>query len=622
MSSPSPPAPPHDDSSPGWLARWREKGRAWRSQIGVGGFFLIAALTLFGVAGGLNDLLESKREALADRLQKLDRISLAELIEVANGKDAVVITRHTDWRPGAVAGGAMLEVAAVDQERRVLELTPGLGLDDEIGKLAANAKNLRIESKDVPGPSPGVVSGLNFLGVIALFVALIVFLPQIQGQALSGRRFETKTPDGGGLDDIIGYDELKQEVRSTLERLKAARDGAKDGVDAPKGFLLTGDPGVGKTLVARSMATESGMTLLLAGGSDFVEMYVGVGAKRVRGLFADARRAVKAGKAVLIFVDEIDAIGARGDRNTDSERLSVINALLAEMDGITGNEHILVVGATNNPERLDAALRRPGRFDKTIHVPLPDRSTREKILAHYLRGDAEGVDVAALARRTTGLAGAHLRTLVNEARIIGRRRDDGGVRAEDLDQAVEQLAVGFGRIKAGPDEIRRVAVHEIGHALAGRLHALGSRVEKITVAGRGRALGYAEITDDNEHALMTETQMRARLRFLLGGRAAEQAVLGEVSSGAADDLNQAGRLAGQMVSGLGLGVRCGLAVDVQGSAAARDIRDILDDEYRVVLAGMTEHADWIAAAADRLQLAETLTGEELFSDFERRLGGG
>lgn len=418
------------------------------------------------------------------------------------------------------------------------------------------------------------------------------------------------------LDDVAGYDEVKKQMRSVLDQMLNFEKYEAIGIKPPRGLVLTGDPGVGKSMLAKALANEVKADFFYCTASDFVEMYVGVGAKRVRKLFKAARKC----KSAFIFIDELDAIGSRTSNGSDSERQATINQLLAEMDGVNENGRLLVMGATNHVDSIDPALLRPGRFDKKLHVPLPDLHTRMEILGKYLPVDHREpcVDMEGMAQRTTGFSGAQLRSVVNTARNLAMKAGT-KVSMSMLEDAQEIALLGESRGKSEGKEVLRVAVHELGHALAGYLYCPDLYVEKVTTFGRGNALGYASSRPVEERALKTEEEILGNICMMLAGRAAESVILGSVSSGAMDDLSRANDLARKMVCHLGMGKSMGLAtMPSNGDArisevAAGDIKDILEEQYERAKNMVEQHREWFEQRTRELLDKGLLAHDALFS---------
>ena len=355
--------------------------------------------------------------------------------------------------------------------------------------------------------------------------------------------------------DIAGYASTKEEVMEVVDFLKNPAPYARAGATGPKGLLMVGPPGTGKTLMARAVAGEAGVPFFALSGSSFVEMFVGVGASRVRSLFEDARKRSPS----IIFIDEIDAIGGRrgpGGFGSNDEREQTLNQLLSEMDGFEPGSNVVVIAATNRVEALDAALLRPGRFDRTVEIPLPDQHERTQILAIHRKGKTldQDVDLDAVSRATPGFSGADLANLVNETAIQAVRAHRAMLRADDFDAARDRLLLGHRSSTSAllPAEKEAIAVHEAGHALVAMLSEHADPVAKVTILPRGAALGVTEQLPRFERHLYSMSHLTDSLAVRLGGRAAELVVLGDASTGAASDLASATDLATRMVREWGL----------------------------------------------------------------------
>jgi cell division protease FtsH len=357
--------------------------------------------------------------------------------------------------------------------------------------------------------------------------------------------------------DVAGVDEAKQELQEVVDFLQNGDKYRKIGAKIPKGVLLVGPPGTGKTLLAKAVAGEAGVPFFSMSGSEFVEMYVGVGAARVRDLFAKAKRQAPC----IIFIDELDAIGKSRGNNANlggnDEREQTLNQLLTEMDGFDGNTGVLVIAATNRPEILDQALRRPGRFDRQVLVDRPDKSGRDEILRVHSRNVilGEDVDLSAIATQTAGFAGADLANLVNEAALMAARHNRQAVLMADFKEAIERIIAGLEKRSRVLSTLERktVAYHEVGHALVGAVMPGGSKVTKISIVPRGvGALGYTLQTPEEDRFLMLEDELHGRIATLLGGRSAEEIIFGQVSTGASDDIQKATDLAERAVTQYGM----------------------------------------------------------------------
>jgi len=360
--------------------------------------------------------------------------------------------------------------------------------------------------------------------------------------------------------DVAGADEAKGELVEVVEFLTAPARFAAMGATVPRGVLLSGPPGCGKTLLARAVAGEAGVPFYAVSGSEFMEMFVGIGAGRVRALFARARRHAPC----IVFIDEIDAVGRRrGVHNTGGaeEREHTLNQLLVELDGFDTNTRVIVIAATNRPDVLDEALLRPGRFDRQVAIGPPDVRGRAAVLAAHARGKtlAPEVDLALLARQTPGFSGADLMNLMNEAAILAVRRGRPAVAMPELEDAIDRVLAGPEREThlMGEEERRVTAYHEIGHALVARMLPHLDPVHKISIIARGRMGGYTRLAPTDERQLYTRTRLLQTLAWRLGGRAAEGFVFGEISTGASSDIEQATGLARRMVCEFGMSERLG-----------------------------------------------------------------
>ncbi|MEV0482705.1 ATP-dependent zinc metalloprotease FtsH [Streptomyces sp. NPDC050508] len=426
------------------------------------------------------------------------------------------------------------------------------------------------------------------------------------------------------FEDVAGIDEVEGELNDVVDFLKNPDAYRKMGAKMPRGVLLSGPPGTGKTLLARAVAGEAGVPFFSASASEFIEMIVGVGASRVRELFAEARKVAPS----IIFIDEIDTIGrARGGGSGmggHDEREQTLNQILTEMDGFSGSEGVIVIAATNRADVLDPALTRPGRFDRVVVVSPPDRGGREAILEIHTREIplAEGVNLAQVARTTPGMTGAELANLANEAALLAVKRKQSEVTQSDLSEALEKVQLGAERPLVMPEEERRrTAYHESGHALLGMLQPGADPVRKITIVPRGRALGVTLSTPDADKYAYTEEYLRGRIIGALGGMAAEQVVYGVITTGAENDLEQVTNIARGMVARWGMSERVGrlsaLPSDAQqayGLSAAPQTLDVIDHEMRRIvdecydeaLRKLRDHRGQLDSLAEALLENETL----------------
>ncbi|WP_445280796.1 ATP-dependent zinc metalloprotease FtsH [Streptomyces sp. DSM 118148] len=483
----------------------------------------------------------------------------------------------------------------------------------------------------------GLLSNLLIsLVPIVLLVAVWIFIARRFGSGLGGAggMFGRKPPPRPvellpgkartTFADVAGIDEVKGELDDVVDFLEHPDTYRRMGAKLPRGVLLAGSPGTGKTLLARAVAGEAGVPFFSASASEFIEMIVGVGASRVRELFAEARKVAPS----IIFIDEIDTIGrVRGGGASMSghdEREQTLNQILTEMDGFSGSEGVIVIAATNRADILDPALTRPGRFDRVVSVSPPDRGGREAILRIHTREMplAGDVDLAQVARVTPGMTGADLANLANEAALLAVKGKQERVTQADLSEALEKVQLGAERTLVMPEEDRRrTAYHESGHALLGMLQTGADPVRKITIVPRGRALGVTMSTPEVERYAHSEGYLRGRIIGALGGMAAEEVVYGVVTTGAESDLEQVTNIARGMVARWGMSERVGrlsaLPSDAQqayGLSAAPQTLDVIDAEmrrivdecYEEALQKLRDHRGRLDALAHALLENETL----------------
>lgn len=437
------------------------------------------------------------------------------------------------------------------------------------------------------------------------------------------------------FDDVAGIDEAKEELEEIVEFLRDPGRFSRLGGKIPKGALLVGPPGTGKTLLARAIAGEAGVPFFTISGSDFVEMFVGVGASRVRDMFDQAKK----NSPCIVFVDEIDAVGRHrgaGYGGGNDEREQTLNQLLVEMDGFEANEGVILLAATNRPDVLDPALLRPGRFDRQVQVPNPDIKGRQKILEVHSRKTRLGpdVDLRIIARGTPGFSGADLANLVNEAALAAARAGKRAVTMEDFENAKDKVMMGAERrsLVMTEDEKRLTAYHEAGHAVVGLNVPQHDPIHKATIIPRGRALGLVLALPDRDQLSITRQKLKSQIAMAMGGKAAEVLIFGEenVTSGAASDIQQVSRIARAMVTQFGmskelgnidyanrqetfLGPYPGLASNGPDTQAAIDseVRKLVDDGYETAKRVLEEKRQDLDRLAEGLLEFETLTGEEI-----------
>jgi cell division protease FtsH len=493
------------------------------------------------------------------------------------------------------------------------------------------------------GAGSNVLVDLLSLLPFVLLVGFFIWMGRRGRKALSGiagiggskaKVYDEQKPTTR-FSDIAGYEGAKREVSEVVDFLRHPERYAGAGAVGPRGVLMVGPPGTGKTLMARAVAGEAGVPFLALTGSSFVELFVGVGASRVRDLFADARKRAPS----IIFIDEIDAIGQRrgGSFVGNDEREQTLNQLLAEMDGFDPKTGVVVIAATNRPEILDPALLRPGRFDREVEIPLPNQAEREAILGVHATEKhlAPDVDFGAVARATPGFSGADLANLINEAAIVAVRDHRTEIHAKDIDDARDRIILGRRDASNAllPEEKQSVAVHEAGHALVALLSKHADPVAKITILPAGRALGVTEQLPVDERHLYAESYLLDSLAIRLGGRASELLVIGEASTGASSDLEGATGLAIRMVRDWGLSPLLGpIGYGTDGSANpsgglvpgqprpyAEATQQLIDQEVSRLLIEaesrarelLTENRDALNALIALLLERETISGEDL-----------
>ena len=454
------------------------------------------------------------------------------------------------------------------------------------------------------------------------------------GLGKSKAKTYTQGKTGVTFADVAGVDEAKQELTEVVDFLQNGTKYRKIGAKIPKGVLLVGSPGTGKTLLAKAVAGEAGVPFLSMSASEFVEVYVGVGASRVRDLFAQAKRQAPC----IVFIDELDAIGKSRGSNAqggNDEREQTLNQLLTEMDGFEGNEGVIVVAATNRPEILDPALRRPGRFDRQVLVDRPDKQGRIAILQVHARNVAlgEDVDLEKIAGQTSGFAGADLANLVNEAALMAARNNRACVLMADFNEAIERVVAGLEKRSRVLTDLERktVAYHEVGHALVGALMPGGSKVSKISIVPRGLgALGYTLQMPEEDRFLLLQDELKGQIATLLGGRSAEEVVFNKVSTGASDDIQKATDLAEKAVTQYGMSKDLGPVAFAKtesqflgdnnsrrayGSEVAAKIdslvKNYIDEAHQMAISVLELNRDLLHSTTQILLQQEVLDGEQL-----------
>lgn len=543
-------------------------------------------------------------------------------------------------------GGRTAIIEAADPEigNRVQQFR--VDLPGNAPELVSRLRDSQINLDSHPPRNDGAIWGLlgNLIFPILLIGGLFFLfrrssnVPGGPGQAMnfgkSRARFQMEAKTGVMFDDVAGIEEAKEELQEVVTFLKKPERFTAVGARIPKGVLLVGPPGTGKTLLAKAIAGEAGVPFFSISGSEFVEMFVGVGASRVRDLF----RKAKENAPCIIFIDEIDAVGRQrgaGIGGGNDEREQTLNQLLTEMDGFEGNTGIIIIAATNRPDVLDSALLRPGRFDRQVGVDAPDIKGRLEILEVHARNKrlSDEVSLDAIARRTPGFTGADLANLLNEAAILTARRRKDGITMLEIDDAVDRVIAGMeGTPLVDSKSKRLIAYHELGHAIIGTLVKDHDPVQKVTLIPRGQARGLTWFTPSEEQSLISRAQLMARITGALGGRAAEDVIFGdaEVTTGAGNDLQQVTGMARQMVTRFGMSDLGPLSLESQqgevflgrdlmtrseysDEIAARidaQVRSIVEHCYEDAKRIVRENRAVMDRLADLLIEKETIDGEE------------
>jgi len=593
-------------------------------------FLLIVAIVAMLIMGLKQD---TNSEDVLTINQVAYDISTGEVTRIVIGSDDKLQVIYND----GTEKSSQKETGATLVEQLV-----GLGVTPE----RLTPENIKLEVKP-PSPWVGVFSVLSiFLPVLIVGGMLWFIFRQAQGsnnQAMAFGKSRARMFSGDHptvtFEDVAGVEEAKEELSEVVEFLREPQKFIQLGARIPKGVLLVGPPGTGKTLLAKAVSGEAGVPFFSISGSEFVEMFVGVGASRVRDLFDQAKRH----SPCIIFVDEIDAVGRQrgaGLGGSHDEREQTLNQMLVEMDGFDTDTNVIIVAATNRPDILDPALLRPGRFDRRVTLDRPDVRGREAILKVHVKGKPldVNVDLASLARGTPGFVGADLENLVNEGAILAARRNKKSIEQVDLEEAVERVVMGPERKSRliSDEEKRIIAYHEAGHAVVGNAIPEADPVQKVTIVGRGQAGGITWFRPDEDRLLMSRKKIMATLAYALGGRAAEEAVFDDVTSGAAGDFEQVTRMARNMVTRLGMSETLGTMVygqkeelvflgreiseqrDYSDAIAEKidaEVRKIVDEAYARAKSILKKYSKELDAVAQKLLEAESITREEFEAIF-------
>ena len=585
------------------------------------GFYLLIILVAISIIDYFSTKNTNRQEVeYTQFLQQVDKGDVSKVVIIQN-------TIH-----GTLADGTEFTTITPDAPNNDPDLYQKL-----------SAKGIDIAAENPPEPPWWSQMFSSVIPILLLIGVWFFIMQQTQGGGGRVMSFGKSRARMSGADkikvtfrDVAGADEAKQELEEVVEFLKHPKKFNELGARIPKGVLLFGPPGTGKTLLARAVAGEAGVPFFSISGSDFVEMFVGVGASRVRDLFEQAKK----NAPCIVFIDEIDAVGRQrgaGVGGGHDEREQTLNQLLVEMDGFAANEGIIIIAATNRPDILDPALLRPGRFDRQIVVDKPDVRGRLAILKVHTKGKpmAKDVDLDIIARRTPGFTGADLSNLVNEAALLAARRDKHKVGMTEMEEAIERVIAGPERKShvMSEEEKRLTAYHEGGHTLVGMMLKHADPVHKVTIIPRGRAGGYTLMLPKEDRNYATRSELLDRLKVAMGGRVAEEVVLKEISTGASQDIQQASRIVRSMIMQYGMSDVLGpvaygesqnhqvfLGRDINhqrnyseevASEIDKEVRKYMEEAYEACRKIITENRDKLELIAQALMERETLTAKEL-----------
>ena len=602
---------------------------------------LVIALSYQFLSSSNVDSLKSNGTTVAPRNSAVARVSYGRFLDYINS-GRVTSVDIFEWGRNAV-----IETIDSDLDNKVQRLRVDLpGLTPELINILKNEGiSFDVHPIKTAPPALGILGNLLFpailIGGLILLARRSNGMPGGPGQAMqfgkTKARCAMEAETGVVFDDVAGVNEAKQDLQEVVTFLKKPEKFTSVGARIPKGVLLVGPPGTGKTLLAKAIAGEAGVPFFSLSGSEFVEMFVGVGASRVRDLFKRA----KENSPCLIFIDEIDAVGRQrgaGIGGGNDEREQTLNQLLTEMDGFEGNSGIIIIAATNRPDVLDSALMRPGRFDRQVTVDAPDIKGRLSILEVHARNKKlqEDLTLESIARRTPGFTGADLANLLNEAAILTARRRKDSISISEIDDSVDRIVAGMeGSPLTDGRSKRLIAYHEVGHALIGSLVKAHDPVQKVTVIPRGQAKGLTWFTPDDEQTRVSRAQLKARIMGALGGRAAEDVVFGEgeITTGAGGDFQQVASMARQMVTRFGMSKLGPIALesgnqegfvgrDLMTSSEVSDsiskqidesVRIMVKDCYKETYDIVSKNREAMDKIVDLLIEKETLDGDEFVS---------
>ena len=570
---------------------------------------------ILALAFGIYMVYTNKKQESEDD-KKLSYTDLVQQIEAGN-VEKIEMT----------VGSATLKVKLKDAgEEKTTIISSTQAFTELVQEKALEEKGVTLEVK-----KPSIISQVPsyIISVLptVIMVALFIMIFKMQGLGDKGEVYDdTERKTKITFDDIAGLDEEKEELKEIVEFLKQPKKFTEMGAKIPKGVLLYGKPGTGKTLIAKAIAGEADVPFISMSGSEFIEMFAGLGASRVRKLFDKARKL----SPCIVFIDEIDAIGSRRTSNSgaESENNQTLNQLLVEMDGFSSEETIIVLAATNRPEMLDKALLRPGRFDRQVTIPAPDLNGREAILKIHAKDKklAEDVSLYSIAEDTAGFTGAELANILNEAAIIATKKEHDAITNSDLDEAVKKVTVGLEKTsrKISEKDKKLTAYHEAGHAIVSQFLPTQTAVKEVSIIPRGMAGGYTMYKSDEDKYYISKTEMQEKLIALLGGRAAEKLILDDISTGASNDLEVATQIARDMITVYGMSDTIGtisfkdsdgemnyqMFGDDMQDAIGKEVKRLIDTAYRDAQEILRQNVDKLHAIASVLISKEKINEEE------------
>jgi len=571
-------------------------------------------------------------QSFLGRSGSLEEIEYSEFRSKVSGGEVTRVTIKDDLIFGTLVNGKTFKTRVPANDPQLIPLLSDRGVNIKVEEPRGNSWLTSLLISSIP--------------IALLIIFWLYMMRRMQGEGSSALSFGrsqaklvSKEYSKVTFADVAGIDEVKEEVQEIVEYLRDPQKFVRIGAQIPKGVLLVGVPGTGKTLLARAIAGEADVPFFSISGSDFVEMFVGVGAARVRDLFRRAKEETRGKRGAIIFIDEIDAVGRKrgaGIGGGHDEREQTLNQLLSEMDGFEKNEHVILLAATNRPDILDPALLRPGRFDRKITVPPPDLKGREEILKVHTKNKrlAPDVDLKLLSRRTPGFVGADLENLANEAALLAARRNKEAIEMVDFEDSIDRVIAGIerkGRL-ISEEEKERIAYHEAGHALAGKLLPKADPVHRISIVPRGEALGYTLQIPLEDKYLYTKEELLDKLTGILGGRASEEIIFSDTTTGSYNDLRHATEIAKRMVMSYGMSEKVGpisigrengnvfLGEDLilsrehseQMSALVdEEIKSLIESCYQRAKALLAKNKESLHKLARKLLEVEVLEGDQL-----------